>query len=550
MSSVRNISVKVKQGTLIGQESNLPSGNPYYSFKGVPYAVPPIGELRFQSPKPLEKFPESILDCSKEGNKSFHRDPFSSDIVGSEDCLFLNVYTPKLKSDRPLPVMVWVHGGAFLMGSGDSDFYLPVYLLEEDVVVVTLNYRLGMFGFLYAPDADVPGNAGLKDQLLALKWVKENINQFNGDPNNVTLFGQSAGSASIHLHLLSQNSKKYFHKVICQSGTSNMEWVMQNIPRYKTRRLAQLMGFESESEADIVKFLRETNETIDIFKHLIATLTPDERRRGLPMPFKPVVEAESSDAIVTKPPLEAAKEPNAIDIPVMMGYTSEEGITMLVNACRKLDELDQDLARMIPRSVDLDPNDPLCLVVADEMRKFYFNGEKVTMKKVKELCNLMTDYHFGIGIHAAAEIHARYQHKSPLYFYRFSYSGKLNLFKKWFNFTQLKGACHGDELFYLFKTGFEDAIPEEESADFKMIKNMCRMWANFAKYGNPTPDSDSKLPCKWTPVKPTTNGEQFVLDYLEIDHTIKMDKNPDDERIQFWREVYRKYNKHFLQPKL
>lgn len=121
MSSHSNPKVTVSQGTVIGTQGTLPSGGDFYSFKGIPYAVPPLGNLRFEAPVPLEKFLKDELDCTKEGNVSFQKDVFSNDLLGSEDCLFLNVYTPKLKADKPLPVMVYIHGGAYLFGSGNSD---------------------------------------------------------------------------------------------------------------------------------------------------------------------------------------------------------------------------------------------------------------------------------------------------------------------------------------------------------------------------------------------------------------------------------------------
>jgi carboxylesterase type B len=129
-------------------------------------------------------------------------------LVGSEDCLFLNVYTQQLPSNTNKtlkPVMVWIHGGAFRSGSNKTDVYGPEFLLTEDIVLVTINYRLGIFGFLSFDDASlgVPGNAGLKDMVMALKWVQKNISKFTGDPNNVTIFGESAGGASVHYLVLS-----------------------------------------------------------------------------------------------------------------------------------------------------------------------------------------------------------------------------------------------------------------------------------------------------------------------------------------------------------
>lgn len=130
----------------------------------------------------------------------------------SEDCLHLNVFTPSLPSEPPsetpqLPVMVWFHGGGFVTGSAQSSMYGAKHLVQEGVVVVTVNYRLGPLGFLCLPDVGIHGNMGLKDQRMSLAWVRENIKGFGGNPDNVTIFGQSAGGSSVHLHYLSENSR-------------------------------------------------------------------------------------------------------------------------------------------------------------------------------------------------------------------------------------------------------------------------------------------------------------------------------------------------------
>lgn len=124
-------------------------------------------------------------------------------MTGSDDCLYLNIYTTELKPEVPRAVMVWIHGGAFYSGSGNDDIYGPDYIVEKNVVLVTINYRVGIIGFLNLDDEEAPGNQGLKDQVMALKWVKRNIEKFGGDPSNVTIFGESAGSASVHYLTLS-----------------------------------------------------------------------------------------------------------------------------------------------------------------------------------------------------------------------------------------------------------------------------------------------------------------------------------------------------------
>ncbi|KAK9875484.1 hypothetical protein WA026_007875 [Henosepilachna vigintioctopunctata] len=214
-----HVQVRIESGILEGYvtENKEDSGKEYYSFQGIPYARPPIGELRFKAPERVQPW-EGVREATKDGDQCFSR--FFNQIhekAGSEDCLTLNVFTPKLPVQAEdgtechlLPVMVFIHGGSFTYGSNSKIKQNPEYLIRDDVVIVVINYRIGLLGFLSLddPSLDVPGNAGFKDMVMALKWVNENIKVFNGDPNNVTIFGQSAGAASVHLLMLSSAAEE------------------------------------------------------------------------------------------------------------------------------------------------------------------------------------------------------------------------------------------------------------------------------------------------------------------------------------------------------
>lgn len=169
-------------------------GDRYFSWKGIPFAEPPVGNLRFNDPVRHRGW-TGIRDASTNG-ANCATGGLISDKVGDEDCLFLNVFTQSIIDKRP--VMVWIHGGAFILGSGDDDMYTPDFFIPEDVVYVTINYRLGILGFLSTGDRHAPGNYGMKDMVLALQWVKNNIINFGGDPDNITIFGESAGGVAVH----------------------------------------------------------------------------------------------------------------------------------------------------------------------------------------------------------------------------------------------------------------------------------------------------------------------------------------------------------------
>lgn len=188
-------------------------------FRGIPYAEPPIGELRFAPPVPAQERSETLQLSDAFGSSCVQIDLAARAPAGTEDCLYLNVYAPQ--SAENLPVMVWIHGGAFVFGNGGGE-YDPTRLVQEDVIVVTLNYRLGLLGFLAHPALESDGgNFGLMDQQQALRWVKENAAAFGGDPANVTIFGESAGGHSVMSHIVSPRaeSENLFQRAIVQSGS-------------------------------------------------------------------------------------------------------------------------------------------------------------------------------------------------------------------------------------------------------------------------------------------------------------------------------------------
>ncbi|CAG2181937.1 unnamed protein product, partial [Oppiella nova] len=193
-------------------------------FLGIPYAQPPIGDLRFKKPLPLDRKWEQPLDAQHWPpacyHNKYHQDYFNHNM--SEDCLYLNIWSPvNTKSTGALkPVMFWIHGGGFVWGSSVEKFYSGEVLSAlGDVVVVTINYRLNIFGLLYTgAEGPAPGNMALWDQSVALEWVVDNIRYFGGDPQRVTIFGESAGAFSVAAHILSPISRNLFTNAILMSG--------------------------------------------------------------------------------------------------------------------------------------------------------------------------------------------------------------------------------------------------------------------------------------------------------------------------------------------
>jgi para-nitrobenzyl esterase len=216
--------VKTTQGEVMGKW--IRDGKEK-AFLGLPYAAPPLGTLRWKPPGSPVKW-SGVRDATKFGNRcqQWHvwNDYIFTDSGPSEDCLYLNIYEPATaKQGDKLPVMVWIHGGGFLAGAGSEPRYTNPALVAKSVVVVTLNYRLNVFGFLASEDlareqGGHAGNYGLMDQVAALRWVKANIAGFGGDTNNVTIFGESAGSFAVSALTVAPSARGLFHKVIGESG--------------------------------------------------------------------------------------------------------------------------------------------------------------------------------------------------------------------------------------------------------------------------------------------------------------------------------------------
>ncbi|XP_054158968.1 cholinesterase 1-like, partial [Oppia nitens] len=218
------ITVKTLSGTTVKGQTLHVLNRDVHQFLNIPFAEPPVGDLRFAKPVPIKEPKKDVIDGTKSGNSCIQNlSPEMKQFVGnlqqSEDCLVLNVWTPSLETTGLKPVMFWIYGGAFSMGSIFQLMYNGSVLATNDVVFVAANYRVGELGFLYGGHESAPGNAGLYDQLLALKWIKDNIESFGGDPNQVTIFGESAGSWSVSAHLLSPLSTGLFKRAIMQSGS-------------------------------------------------------------------------------------------------------------------------------------------------------------------------------------------------------------------------------------------------------------------------------------------------------------------------------------------
>jgi para-nitrobenzyl esterase len=291
-------------------------------FKGIPYAAPPIGARRWLAPE-REASWDGVRDATRFSAQSA-QGPFAMNTmfggetpVVSEDSLFLNVWTPAC-DDAKRPVMVWIHGGAFLFGSGDTPWYDGTrFAIHGDVVVVTINYRLGAFGFLHLADLfgsefEGSGNCGILDQVAALQWVRESIAGFGGDPENVTVFGESAGGGSVGTLLGLPAARGLFRKAIAQSGASSW-WATRAGATEIARELIAVLGVQP-GDADALRGV-SMQQLIDAVTGLGA-VAPS---RGT-LAFQPVVDG----GVLPQPPLDTIEAGNADGVRVLVGTNRHE----------------------------------------------------------------------------------------------------------------------------------------------------------------------------------------------------------------------------------
>ncbi|XP_073818275.1 juvenile hormone esterase isoform X2 [Musca autumnalis] len=549
-----HVVVTTSLGKIRGRFQKFRSGERggYYSFKGIRYGQAPVGEKRFRAAEP-ERSWAGIRDASREGNSCPHKNMILDTFKGNEDCLFLNVFTmklPKGEYNPQMPVMVWLHGGGYSFGSGNTFLYGPDYLVAENVVLVTLNYRLGPLGFLTAgPDA--PGNQGIKDQILALKWVRDHIADFGGNPNQVTIFGESAGGSSVQMLLLSPLAKGLFHGAISESGSALNPWAMGESSMTRAYRLAANLGYVGANDTEeILEFLRRV-PPMKLVEAAPTTLTEEDFRNNVGLPFVPVVEGywnkPGEQPVYYEAPLITESPQDMYDqkkfhknIPYMTGYNTHEAM-LFIRRLRKnpqlLDIIENDFTRLVPRDLNVtDDRDR----VTREIRQFYLGNKHVGVESVDEMIALLTDLMFVHGIRRTVRNHAKYGNM-PVYMYRFSFDGALGLYKRMLG-LQRPGVCHGDELGYLFKFGFFNLSLDPKSMEVLVKNRMVRMWTNFAKYGNPTPPqlNDDLLTTTWSPVDP--NGVMESLSFMDITTNLQMKANPELERQQFWDYMYEHYN--------
>ncbi|KAK2575833.1 hypothetical protein KPH14_007208 [Odynerus spinipes] len=524
------------QGSLF--ESRL--GRKIYAFRSVRYAEPPIGQQRFQVAVPAADWSD-VYNATEEGPAC----TTLSETPISEDCLRLNVYTTKLPTKsakggrfRGRPVLVFFHPGGFYSLSGQSRFFGPEYIMDKDIVLVTVNNRMGTLGFLSTGDSLAPGNLGLKDQVVALRWVQRNIAAFGGDPNSVTIGGYSVGSISVALHMLSPMSKGLFHRAIAMSASPLQLRRIPTEQRAIAKKQAELLGCPTDTTGSMLICLN--TKPVENFT---ATMSKFFEWYGDPMLiWSPVVEPEvhGVERFLTGQPEDLIREGKINEVPLIIGSTSEEFDAIATVIAKELqktnnnntifDSLNTRWEELAPISFMYERGTPRSRYISQELRRFYFKDQPISRDNYQQLANIYTDAVIIFPTHRVAQLFAQYSCE-PVYFYQFTYHGRYS-FSMW-NDTTPNGVVHHDDLQYLFYMSAIFPFFDENAPEIPMVERYTSMWTNFVRTGEPIPkDQEIFRNVVW---------ERFTKEkdnYLEINLQPTMKQGVFPERMQFWDRLF------------
>lgn len=483
-------------------------------FRGIPYAQAPVGSLRFAAPMATERR-DAVLELSDAfGSMCPQINITTRQMQGDEDCLFLNVYAPAAGED--LPVMVWIHGGAFVFGNGGAE-YDPTRLVDKDVVVVTLNYRLGNLGFLAHPDLqDDAGNFALMDQQQALRWVQDNIAEFGGNPENVTLFGESAGGHSIMSHIVSPRATKenLFQRAIVQSGSY--------APFQQPKALAQAQGQETASSLGCTD---PTSIAACLRSASVADLLALQGSQGIPA-------VDPEDDLLPKSIMQALAEKDFnTNIDVMIGSNQDEGTLFVA-----LDELSSGPLESLGESVYrqrvtdfFEPYQSLIAYDSDQIASDYLAlYEDQDRPLSRALSAIWTEFTFACNSSLHAGTFATAGVDTYQYWFRDEDAPYTLVPPQFIQFEM--GASHASEIPYVLYP--EQLMRDRHSGDKQLLDRlaaeMVDYWTSFARNGSP--DTADGVAAAWPQ---TATGQLLQLD-LPAAKAVASSDFSDYHRCSYW----------------
>ncbi len=489
--------IKTNKGKIKGvQESNL------QRFFGIPFAKPPIGDLRFLEPQQLDSW-DDVKDATEFGSIPHQNNPDIPPLgqKEDEDCLYLNIWTPAA-DNKARPVMFWIYGGGFIIGASSRSRLNGANLaVHGDVVIVNFNYRVGALGFINLPG--ITPNIGILDQIKALKWVKENIDKFGGDPNNITIFGESAGAVSVSILLTNPAAKGLFHKAIMESGCASPR---DFAVRKGTEKFLSKLGIEKGD----INALREVpiKKLMRIQRKVSGTMLELAKN-----PFNPFVDGK----IIPEHPLEIIRRGEAFFVPILIGYNKDEmGFIPII--LKQADEskakpiIDMIKTQFYESGVKEQELDLLLNIYKKEIE------EKYPKIPYKYLGALLTDVIFRIPI--IRNLEAYIKHQPNAYSYIFTYGSRIN-----------NMALHTIEIPFVFGNLNTRDIADggiEINKESKVLeKNVMDAWVAFAQTGNPSHDG---LP-KWTAYDLKTRSTMI------LGVNLKIENDPMSELRKLWDNI-------------
>ncbi|XP_012666584.1 cocaine esterase [Otolemur garnettii] len=486
-----------------------------HTFLGIPFAKPPVGPLRFAPPELPESWsgvrdgtshpamcPQDLTSMNEEALTMFNVTMPS--IPMSEDCLYLSIYTPAHTHEGSnLPVMVWIHGGALVMGMA-SMYDGSMLAAFEDVVVVTIQYRLGVLGFFSTGDKHATGNWGFLDQVAALRWVQQNIAHFGGNPDRVTIFGESAGGTSVSLHVVSPMSQGLFHGAIMESGVALLPSLMVSSSDKVSMMVANLSACDQVDSEALVGCLRGKSE---------------EEILAINKAFK-IIPGVVDGSFLPKHPEELLASADFQPVPSIIGVNNDE-YGWVIPKVMGMDEPRKGTDREAWKDILQKTSQVLMLPpeIGDLLLEEYMgdSGDPQTLQGQYQ--EMMADSMFVIP--ALRVAHSQSSH-APVYFYEFQH--KPSFFKD-IKPPHVK-ADHGDEIFFIFRPNMRGNYIEITEEEEQLSRKMMKYWANFARNGNPNGDG---LP-HW----PVFDEEE---QYLQLDTQPTVGRALKAHRLQFWTKT-------------
>ncbi|GBP72729.1 Esterase-6 [Eumeta japonica] len=507
----------------------------FYGYYGIPYATAPTGPHKFKSPLPPPSWEDTFDAIDKKilcPQSEIYLQMLKTDLnyTIQEDCLIANVYVPDTEDDN-LPVVFYVHGGAFQLGFGSAILHRSL-LRTRKIIIVNFNYRLGAHGFLCLGTEDIPGNAGLKDQVAALRWVKNNIASFGGNPDDITIMGSSAGAASVELLMLSKATRGLFNKVIPESGAGVGVWAVQNDPLEIAKSYARTQGF---FEVDDIHALE------DFFKYISLDVLQADlsmNRRESTFNFVPCVERDANeDAVLTEAPVDILRKGDYEKTPMLVGFTDMEGIFRINFFEDWKDEMNEDFSNFLPADLQF-ADESERQEMAQRIKEFYFGEKPVSSETAVAYVNYFSDVLFFYPTYRSISMQdAAGNREIYLYVYAFVED------RSFAPYPGVTGADHSAQTMALGYIPLRSQRRRTKmSEDYKKIKRLLTdVWANFITTSKPTPEGSlaAETLGEWPPTSPE------LLQHALLNTTSELRVGLWPDRMALWDDIY---SKHYRTP--